>query len=84
MPKINQALLDRLADKLRVTKAQVYVRIQHVQNQTFLDRHIAALKLAADEGINIHKYSTPEERNQSPARKECQRGGSTGVIDCER
>ena len=64
MPKINQALLDRLADKLGVAKAQVYARIQHVQNQTFLDRHIAALKLAADEGINIHKYSTPDERNQ--------------------
>lgn len=64
MPKINQALLGRLADKLRVTKAQVFARIQHVQNQTFLDRHIAALKLAADAGINIHKYSTPEERNQ--------------------
>jgi predicted nucleotide-binding protein len=64
MPKINQALLERLAKKLEVTKAQVYARIQHVHNQTFLDRHIAALKLAADEGINIHKYSTPDERSQ--------------------
>jgi predicted nucleotide-binding protein len=64
MSKINQALLDRLANKLGVTKAQVYARIQQVHSQTFLDRHIAALKLAADEGINIHKYSTPEERNQ--------------------
>jgi len=56
--------LNRLAEKLGITKARVYARIQHIQNQTFLDRHIAALKLAADEGISIQKYSTPEEMRQ--------------------
>jgi predicted nucleotide-binding protein len=64
VPKINQALLDRLAEKLGVRKAQVYARIQRIHSQTFLDRNIAALKLAADKGINIHKYSTPAERSQ--------------------
>lgn len=64
MTKINQALLDRLVERLGITKARVYARIQHIQNQTFLDRHIAALKLAADEGIGIQKYATPEEMRQ--------------------
>lgn len=64
MLRINQVLLDRLAEKLEVSKTQVYAHIQKVHNKTFLDRNLAALKLAADLGINIHKYSTSEERNQ--------------------
>jgi len=62
MPKINQALLDRLVSKLGVGKAQVYSRIQQIVNKTMLDRHLAALKLASDNSINILKYSTSEER----------------------
>jgi hypothetical protein len=62
MAKINQLLLERLESELGVGKAQVYSRIQQVVRRTMLDRHLAALVLAVESGINIHKYSTPEQR----------------------
>jgi len=62
MSQINQQLLERLSSKLNVGKAQVYVRIQAVAGQTMLDRHLAALVLASQVGVNIQKYSTPAER----------------------
>jgi predicted nucleotide-binding protein len=33
-------------------------------SQTLLDRHLAALVVATENGVNIHKFSTPEERAQ--------------------
>jgi predicted nucleotide-binding protein len=62
--QINQALLDRLASKLGVTKARVYARIEQIANRTFLDRSLAALVLATESRINIYKYSTPDQRNE--------------------
>lgn len=62
MPRINAALLDRLASKLGVTKTRVYARVEQVANRKMLDRHHAALVLAAECGINIQKYSSPEDR----------------------
>jgi predicted nucleotide-binding protein len=62
MSQINQQLLERLSSKLNVGKAQVYSRIQAVAGQTMLDRHLAALVLASQVGVNIQKYSTPAER----------------------
>lgn len=64
MAQINQALLDRLASKLGVQKARVYARIEQVAHRTYLDRSLAALVLASENGINIHKYSTAEQRNE--------------------
>jgi predicted nucleotide-binding protein len=62
MPPINPKLLERLASKLGVSNAQVYARIQKVANDKILDRNHAALVLAAASGINIQKYSSPEDR----------------------
>ena len=62
MAKINQDLIDRLADHLGITPRAVYPHITRVANELMLDRHLAALVLAARQGINIHKYSTSDER----------------------
>jgi len=62
--QINQALLEKLSSKLGVTKARVYARIEQVALRTFLDRSLAALVLATESGINIHKYSSADQRNE--------------------
>src|ERR1700716_769343 len=58
MAKINQALLDRLATKLGVSKPRVYALIQEISNTNRVRRHIGALLLAADNKISIGKYAT--------------------------
>jgi predicted nucleotide-binding protein len=64
MPKINQLLLDRLTSKLSVSSPRIYQIIADKASDTLLDRHLAALVVASENGINIQKYSTPEERAQ--------------------
>jgi hypothetical protein len=63
-PKFNPQLFERLKNKLGVKNARLYQMIETKAYQTALDRHIAALLVAADNGINYSKYSTPEERAQ--------------------
>lgn len=62
MPRINPALFARLQAKLRVSKQQVYARIQNIANDKILDRSQAALVLAAENGINIQRFSSTDER----------------------
>jgi predicted nucleotide-binding protein len=64
MPKINQQLLDRLTSELSVSSPRIYQIIADKASDTLLDRHLAALVVASENGINIQKYSTPEERAQ--------------------
>lgn len=64
MPKINQQLLDRLISELDVSAPRIYKIIAKKASDTLLDRHLAALVVASENGINIQKYSTPEERAQ--------------------
>lgn len=64
MPKINQQLLARLSEKLGIGTTRLYARIAEVSSRTMLDRNLAALVLASESGVNIHKYSTNEERAQ--------------------
>jgi predicted nucleotide-binding protein len=64
MPKINQQLLDRLMFELDVRADRIYKIIAKKASDTLLDRHLAALVVASENGINIQKYSTPEERAQ--------------------
>ncbi len=63
MAKINAALIERIGTKLGIGDKAVYARIAKVANDRLLDRHLAALVLAADIGININKYSTSDERD---------------------
>jgi len=62
VPKINQQLLHRLEATLGISTRGVYGRIAKRASETMLDRNLAALLLASENGINIHKYSTPNER----------------------
>jgi predicted nucleotide-binding protein len=64
MPKINSQLLERLKAKLDVGTPRIYAIIAEKASEALLDRHLAALVVASENGINIQKYSTPEERAQ--------------------
>lgn len=64
MPKINQQLLDRLKSKLGVRTPRIYGIIADKASERLLDRHLAALVIASENGINIQKYSTSDERAQ--------------------
>lgn len=61
MARINQALLDRLAAKLRVSKARVYALIQQISAKNRVPRHLGALLLAGDNNISVQKYATPQD-----------------------
>lgn len=62
MAKINQRLLDAIADKQYITVRAVYPQITKVVHETFLERDLAALVLATRHRININKYSTSAQR----------------------
>lgn len=62
MARINQDLIDRLMRHRGVGQNAVYTRIQRVVNETGLERPMAALLLGMREGVNVNKYSTPDER----------------------
>jgi predicted nucleotide-binding protein len=64
MAKINQALIERIAAKLGITNKAVYPHIQKVVSETALERDLAALVLALRNGININRFSTPEQRKE--------------------
>jgi predicted nucleotide-binding protein len=61
MPKINQHLLDRLAGRLRVTKARIYTLIQTISAKNRVPRHLGALLLAGDNGISLQKYASAQD-----------------------
>jgi predicted nucleotide-binding protein len=64
MAKINQDLIERIAGKLGITNKAVYPRIQKVVAETMLERNLAALVFALRHGININRYSTPQQRTE--------------------
>lgn len=61
MPKINQALLDRLVIRLGVSKARVYALVQEISAKNRIARHLGALLLAADNGISLQKYASDRD-----------------------
>jgi predicted nucleotide-binding protein len=64
LAKINQELIDRLADKLGIGVKALYPRIQKIVQETGLERDLAALVLARRNTININKFSTLGQRNE--------------------
>ena len=62
MAKINQELIDRIADKLGITAKAVYPHIQKIVQETLLERDLAALVLATRNGINVNRFSTTAQR----------------------
>ena len=63
MARINQDLLGRLAETLGITRKAVYPHIQKVVAESGLENDLAALFLARQHGINISRYSTPQQRD---------------------
>lgn len=62
MPAINSDLIEKLETKLGVSKRRIYARIQTIVRRQFLERDLAALVLANEVGIGIHRYSSPGQR----------------------
>jgi predicted nucleotide-binding protein len=61
MAKINQALLQRLADRLGVSKARIYALIQQISAKNRVPRHLGALLLAGDNNISLQKYASAQD-----------------------
>jgi predicted nucleotide-binding protein len=62
MAQINPKLLERLENKLKIGRRRLNERITEVANRERVERITAALMIAADEGLPIDRFSTPEER----------------------
>jgi predicted nucleotide-binding protein len=80
LAKINQDLIERLAEKLGVTDRAVYPHITKVANETKLERNLAALELATRHHININRFSTKDERDEL---RHAFRGGGDRVPERE-
>jgi predicted nucleotide-binding protein len=62
MAQINPRLLERLETNLRVGRRRLYELISNLANSRLVEREIAALILAAENGISIQRFSTLAER----------------------
>jgi predicted nucleotide-binding protein len=63
MSRINPRLMERLEQKLGVGRRRLNELILTMSNAQRVERETAALMLAADSGIPIHRFSTPEQRS---------------------
>lgn len=61
MARINSKLLERLESKLNVRREQIYKLIAQKVRETHLPRHLAAIALAAERGINISRFAREDD-----------------------
>ncbi len=61
MARINQKLFNRLKEKLDLKPARIYELIDAKVRSASLPRHLAAIAVAAEQGINISKYASGED-----------------------
>lgn len=61
MARINRALLARLQSKLGLSRRRVYSLVEEKVRQTHLPRHLAAIALASERGINISLFATSDD-----------------------
>jgi predicted nucleotide-binding protein len=64
MATISPELLAAIRKKTGLGSAAVYARIQQTATSEFLPRNLAAIKVAADEGVAINRYAKPDELAQ--------------------
>jgi predicted nucleotide-binding protein len=84
MAPINAELLAKIQSKLNVSQNHAYKLIAEKVKATYLPRHLAAVALAGDLGININKsaYATDQERLQiSAARSSAKPQGDSASRD---
>jgi len=82
MAPINPELLAKIQTKLNVTQNHAYKLIAEKAKATYLPRHLAAVALAGDLGININKaaYATDQERLQISAPRTGATSHSSGLV----
>lgn len=61
MARINKQLLEKLQKKLGVGPSRIYALIDEKVRNAHLPRPLAAIAVAAEHGINISKYASPED-----------------------
>ena len=61
MARINTQLMGALQKKLGVSQARIYQLIQKVAAKHRVQRHLAALILAGDNGLSFQKYATKDD-----------------------
>jgi predicted nucleotide-binding protein len=61
VPSVKPELFDRLQAKTGLSQGRIYGLIAKKANATLLPRHLAAIALASDLGINVNKYANGEE-----------------------
>src|SRR5882672_9130545 len=61
MARINQQLLDRLQNKLRLSQSRVYGLIDAKVRSAHLPRDLAAIAVAAERGVSISKFASAED-----------------------
>lgn len=61
MARINSELLERLENKLGLSRRRLYELIDKTGRATHLPRHLAAIVFASQSGINIFRYASPQE-----------------------
>lgn len=61
MARINQDLLKAIASKARLSRSQVYARVSKVSKESYLPRHLAAIVVGAQVGVNISRFAKTED-----------------------
>lgn len=61
MPRINPELLARIQGKTDLSRRRVYELIDHKVRTAHLPRHLAAIAVAAERGVNISRFAAPED-----------------------
>lgn len=61
MARINQELLARLQTKLGLSRGRIYGLIEEKVRQAHLPRHLAAIALASERGLNISRFATADD-----------------------
>lgn len=64
MAKINPQLLAAIMERTGLSRAQVYARIKQTASAELLPRHLAAIRVGADAGLTINKYTSGDELAQ--------------------
>jgi len=61
MPRINAELLQKLQTKSGLSRSRVYGLIDEKVRTAHLPRHLAAISVAAERGVNISRFATAED-----------------------
>ncbi|MCK1279500.1 nucleotide-binding protein [Bradyrhizobium sp. 61] len=61
MARIDQALFQKIMDKLGIKRARAYQLIYKIADEHGVDNHIASLLVARDAGLGYRRHASPED-----------------------